>query len=520
MGQIKRAILSTYNKEGVVDFALGLQSLGVELLSTGGTYRLLFEKGIPVQEVSDYTGFPEMLGGRVKTLHPLIHGGILGKRDDEMHRQEMSENQIEPIDLVVVNLYPFKETIAKPDVKLDEAIEQIDIGGPTMLRSAAKNYKDVAVVTDPRDYTAILGEMKSQGGGLSEETRFSLAKKVFERTSDYDKAIFSYLDHLSEKEEEVFPDTLNLQFNKVQSLRYGENPHQRAAFYRIVSQKTMTEGFKQRWGKEMSYNNFLDMDAAFELVRGFQETAAVVVKHNNPCGVATGNTPAEAYRKARATDPVSAFGGVAAFNRTIDLETAEEITSTFMEVVIAPAVEERAMPVFQKKKGLRIIVSGETSVGKPETERLDLRPLTDGVLVQEHDIKIISDPESLKIVSRRAPTEDEMSAMLFAWRVCKSVKSNAIVFAKPGQAVGIGAGQMSRVDSVKLATMKAQLPTQGCVMASDAFFPFRDGIDAAKAAGITAVIQPGGSIRDNEIIDAANELDLAMVFTGMRHFKH
>ncbi len=518
MGQIKRAILSTYNKEGVVDFAKGLQALGIEILSTGGTYRLLSEKRIRVKEVSEYTGFPEMLGGRVKTLHPKIHGGILGRRDDPAHVEAMRQYDIGPIDLVVVNLYPFKETIARPNVALEEAIEQIDIGGPTMLRSAAKNYKDVAVVVDPKDYATIIEEMQKHDGSVSDETRFLLAKKVFECTSDYDNAIFSYLSALNKKEE-TFPDTLTLQFKKVQALRYGENPHQAAAFYRITAQQP-TEGFKQLWGKEMSYNNFLDMDAAFELVRGFNETAAVIVKHNNPCGVATGESLADAYRKARATDPISAFGGVTAFNRTIDAETAEEITSTFMEVVIAPAVDDAAVAIFEKKKGLRIIVAGQSYIGKPERKRFDLRPLTDGVLIQEHDIQIISNPEVLKIVSRRTPSKEEMSAMLFAWRVCKSVKSNAIVFAKPGQAVGIGAGQMSRVDSVKLATMKAQMPVAGCVMASDAFFPFRDGIDAAKEAGITAVIQPGGSIRDNEIIDAVNEMDMAMVLTGMRHFKH
>jgi len=517
MAQIKRAILSTYHKEGIVDFAKGLQALEIELLSTGGTYRLLSENGVKVQEVSDYTGFPEMLGGRVKTLHPKIHGGILGKRDDATHQAQMAEHDIGPIDLVVVNLYPFQETIAKPNVKLEEAIEQIDIGGPTMLRSAAKNYKDVAVVVDPADYGAILEEIKNQDGGISEERRLALAKKVFFTTSGYDQAIFAYLNGLGGTEEKL-PDLMSLQFEKVQTLRYGENPHQEAAFYHASAHAG--ESLKQRWGKEMSYNNFLDMEAAFELARGFKETAAVIVKHNNPCGVATDVSLAEAYRKARACDPTSAFGGVAAFNRPVDVATAEEITSTFMEVVIAPAIDDAAMTIFQKKKNLRIIESPDAKMGEPEADRLDLRPIASGLLIQDHDTKIISDASELKIVSRRAPTGDEMSAMLFAWRVCKSVKSNAIIFAKPGQALGIGAGQMSRVDSVKLATMKAQIPLEGSVMASDAFFPFRDGIDAAKAAGITAIIQPGGSIRDNEIIDAVNALDMAMVLTGMRHFKH
>ena len=517
MGPIQRAILSTYHKEGIVDFAKGLQKLGVEILSTGGTFRLLAENGVNVQEVSDYTGFPEMLGGRVKTLHPKIHGGILGKRDDAQHQTQMAEHEIGPIDLVVVNLYPFQETIAKPDVALAEAIEQIDIGGPTMLRSAAKNYKDVLVVVDPADYTPVLDEMKTRDGSVSEEQRLALAKKVFFTTSGYDHAIFAYLNGL-EGTEEKLPGLLSLQFKKVQTLRYGENPHQAAAFYRMPAQQD--EIIKQLWGKEMSYNNFLDMDAAFELARGFKDPAAVIVKHNNPCGVATDRNLAEAYRKARACDPISAFGGVAAFNRPLDAATAKEITSTFMEVVIAPAINEAAMTIFQKKKNLRIIESPNAKVGETEADRLDLRPITGGLLVQDHDTKIKADAAALKVASRRVPTNEEMATLLFAWRVCKSVKSNAIVFAKPGQTVGIGAGQMSRVDSVKLATMKAQMPLAGCVMASDAFFPFRDGIDAAKAAGITAVIQPGGSIKDNEIIDAVNEMDMAMVLTGMRHFRH
>ncbi len=517
MGHIKRAILSTYNKEGIVDFATGLQALGVEILSTGGTYRLLCDNGIRAMEVSEYTGSPEILGGRVKTLHPRIHGGILGKRDDPAHQAEMSENKIGPIDLVVVNLYPFKETIAKPGVSLEEAIEQIDIGGPTMLRSAAKNYKDVVVVIDPDDYASVLEEMKDQNGAVSTARRFALAKKVFFTTSDYDSTIFSYLDTL-EEEKEHFPDTLNLQFKKVQSLRYGENPHQQAALYDLPARNE--QGIRQLWGKEMSYNNFLDMDAAFELVSGFEEIAAVVVKHNNPCGVATAGTLVEAYQKARSTDPLSAFGGVAAFNRSIDVATANEITSTFMEVVIAPSVDAEALKIFKKKKNLRIMEAGKLPDGKPGTERFDLRPLYGGLLIQEHDTRIISDPSCLKTVSRRTPTEDELRAMIFAWRVCKSVKSNAIVFSKPGHAVGIGAGQMSRIDSVKLAAMKAQMPLEGCVMASDAFFPFRDGIDAANKVGITAIIQPGGSIRDDEIIEAVDALGMAMVFTGMRHFRH
>ncbi|NKE71016.1 bifunctional phosphoribosylaminoimidazolecarboxamide formyltransferase/IMP cyclohydrolase [Candidatus Manganitrophus noduliformans] len=520
MGRIRRAILSVYDKEGIVDFAQGLQSLGVEILSTGGTYKLLKEKGIQVKEVSEHTGFPEMLDGRVKTLHPKIHGGILGRRDDPKHLEQMKTQGIEPIDLVAVNLYPFKATIAKPNVTLEEAIENIDIGGPTMLRSAAKNYKDVAVIIDPKDYAAVLDEMKRSGGEISEAKRYDLAKKVFFTTSDYDRTISSYLEGREGKAER-FPDHLVLQFEKVQSLRYGENPHQQAAFYR---EPQLTEGgvaaAKQIWGKEMSYNNFLDTHSAFELVKEFKEPAAVIIKHNNPCGVATGATLVEAYKKAKATDPVSAFGGVAAFNRPLDAETAQEITTTFMEVIIAPTIDPAAATLFQKKKDLRVLEAGSKSINATNAGRLDFRRIGGGLLVQDTDSAMIHDPKELKIVSKRPPTQEEIEAMLFAWKVCKHVKSNAIIFARPGQTVGIGAGQMSRVDSVKLATIKAQMPVSGCVMASDAFFPFRDGIDAAAQVGITAVIQPGGSIRDQEIIQAVDEQNLAMVLTGFRHFRH
>ena len=520
MGKIKRAILSVYDKEGIIEFAQGLQSLGVEILSTGGTYKLLKEKGIAVKEVSEHTGFPEMLDGRVKTLHPKIHGGILGRRDDPEHREQMKAQGIEPIDLVAVNLYPFKATISKPNVTLEEAIENIDIGGPTMLRSAAKNYRDVAVLIDPKDYAPVLDEMKRSGGEISESKRYDLAKKVFFTTSDYDRTIFSYLESREGKSER-FPDRLVLQFEKVQSLRYGENPHQQAAFYR---EPQLTQGgvaaAKQIWGKEMSYNNFLDTHSAFELVKEFKEPAAVIIKHNNPCGVATGATLAEAYKKAKATDPVSAFGGVAAFNRPLDAETAQEITTTFMEVIIAPTIDPTAVSIFQKKKDLRVLEAGAGSITASNAGRLDFRRIGGGLLVQDLDSAMIHDPKELKIAGRRPPTPEELEALLFAWKVCKHVKSNAIIFARPGQTVGIGAGQMSRVDSVKIATMKAQMPVPGCVMASDAFFPFRDGIDAAAQVGITAVIQPGGSIRDQEIVQAVDEHDMAMVLTGLRHFKH
>ncbi len=520
MGRIKRAILSVYDKSGIIEFAQGLQAFGVEILSTGGTYKLLKEKGLAVKEVSEHTGFPEMLDGRVKTLHPKIHGGILGRRDDPKHQEQMKAHGIEPIDLVAVNLYPFKATISKPNVTLEEAIENIDIGGPTMLRSAAKNYRDVAVVIDPKDYGPVLDEMKRSGGEIPESKRYELAKKVFFATSDYDRTIFSYLDGREGKAER-FPDRLVLQFERVQSLRYGENPHQQAAFYR---EPQATEGgvsaAKQIWGKEMSYNNFLDTHSAFELVKEFNEPAAVIVKHNNPCGVATGATLLEAYKKAKATDPVSAFGGVAAFNRPLDAETAQEIAATFMEVIIAPTIDPAAVTLFQKKKDLRVLEAGSGSINASNTGRLDFRRVGGGLLVQDYDSAMIDDPKALKIVSRRQPTPDELTALLFAWKVCKHVKSNAIIFARPGQTVGIGAGQMSRVDSVKLATMKAQTPLPGCVMASDAFFPFRDGIDAAAQAGIAAVIQPGGSIRDQEIVQAVDEHNMAMVLTGIRHFRH
>ncbi|HLG22188.1 MAG TPA: bifunctional phosphoribosylaminoimidazolecarboxamide formyltransferase/IMP cyclohydrolase, partial [Candidatus Manganitrophaceae bacterium] len=500
MGTIKRAILSVYNKEGIVDFAQGLQALGVEILSTGGTYKLLKEKGVRVKEVSEHTGFPEMLDGRVKTLHPRIHGGILGRRDVPKHLEEMRKEGIAPIDLVAVNLYPFKETVARPGVTIEEAIENIDIGGPAMLRSASKNYKDVVVMVDPNDYPGVLDEMKGSNGEVSEAKRYALARKVFFYTSDYDRAIFSYLESREGKGEK-FPERLILQFEKVQTLRYGENPHQQAAFYKEPQGAGGgVAAAKQLWGKEMSYNNYLDTHSAFELVKEFREPAAVIVKHNNPCGVAIGATPADAYRKARETDPVSAFGGVAAFNRPLDAETAQEITSTFMEVVIAPVVEPQAQALFQKKKDLRVLEAGKESVQISTAGRLDFRRVTGGLLVQDLDSAMIDDPKALKMAGRRPPTEEELSALLFAWKVCKHVKSNAIIFARPGRTIGIGAGQMSRVDSVKIAALKAQSPLQGCVMASDAFFPFRDGIDAAAQAGITAVIQPGGSIRDQEIV--------------------
>ncbi len=512
MEKVKRAIISVYNKGGIVRFASALCDMGIEIVSTGGTYKLLAENGLQVREVSEYTGFPEMLDGRVKTLHPMIHGGILGRRDALSHQTEMHAHGIEPIDMVVVNLYPFQATVKRPDVTLAEAIENIDIGGPAMLRSAAKNYQDVAVVVDPEDYNDIIEEMKRSGGVLAEQRRFSLAQKVFSYTSDYDQAIFLYFMGIDARPGS-FPNRLILSFEKAQDLRYGENPHQQAALYKKVAGHLP----RKLSGKEMSYNNFLDVYAAMALAGEFSELAAVIVKHNNPCGVATGETLVAAYRKAKATDPASAFGGVAAFNGTLDAETAEEITATFMEVVVAKKVSHEALSILQRKKDLRVL---ESDMAVFEKERIDIRCVADGLLVQDYDSAMGADLSGLRVVSDRHPTSAELSALSFAWKVVKHVKSNAIVFAQPGQTVGIGAGQMSRVDSVKIAKMKAHLPTSDCVMASDAFFPFRDGIDAAAEAGISAVIQPGGSIRDQEVIQAANDHKMAMVLTGIRHFRH
>ena len=514
MARVRRALLSVYNKKGILEFARGLQSLGVEILSTGGTYTLLQKSGVVVKDVSSYTGFPEIMGGRVKTLHPMIHGGILAKRDDPKHQEEAAKMGIPPIDLVAVNLYPFKETIAKPAVTLEEAIENIDIGGPTMLRAAAKNYKDVVVVVDPNDYGDIL--KKIADNNLFEAERLVLAQKVFFHTADYDKAVSSYLSAIGSGEKETFPENLVLSYQKVHTLRYGENPHQKAAFYRdSVGAVAGWADAKILWGKEMSYNNFLDSDSALKLLKEFDTPAAVIVKHNNPCGVATGETLLEAYQKARAADPVSAFGGVAAFNRPITDDLATAITSTFMEVIIAPSYAPSAMSLFQKKKDLRVLEAGKC-VGTA----LDFRLVLGGILVQSPNDKVLNDVNGMRVVTSRAPTKEEEDAMLFAWKVCKHIKSNAIVFANPTHIVGIGAGQMSRVDSVEIAIRKAQIPIAGAVMASDAFFPFRDGLDIAAKAGVVAVIQPGGSIRDKEVISAADEHNMAMVFTGIRHFRH
>ncbi|MDD5322989.1 MAG: bifunctional phosphoribosylaminoimidazolecarboxamide formyltransferase/IMP cyclohydrolase [Methylococcales bacterium] len=516
--KISCALISVSDKSGIVDFCRSLSHLGIEILSTGGTAKTLAEHHIPVTEVSDYTGFPEMMDGRVKTLHPKVHGGILGRRgiDDAV----MAANGISPIDLVVVNLYPFEQAIAKSDCDLETAIENIDIGGPTMIRAAAKNHADVAVIVNPADYAATIAELNSNDNCLSQQTRFNLALKSFEHTARYDTAIAAFLGN---RHGIRFPETLNLQFYRSQTLRYGENPHQNAAFYREKAPASGTIAVaRQLQGKELSYNNIADADAALECVKSFNDKpACVIVKHANPCGVAQADNMLAAYNKAYATDPTSAFGGIIAFNRELDEQTATEIINRqFVEVIIAPVISSAARDVLAKKQNIRAMECGAWAcVTWPA---LDFKRIAGGLLVQDQDLGEISAAD-LKIVSRRAPTEQELADLLFAWKVAKFVKSNAIVYCKNGQTIGIGAGQMSRVYSAKIAGIKAAdegLIVPGSALASDAFFPFRDGIDSAAEAGITAIIQPGGSMRDNEVIAAADEHNIAMVFTGMRHFRH
>jgi phosphoribosylaminoimidazolecarboxamide formyltransferase/IMP cyclohydrolase len=517
---ITQALISVSDKRGVVDFARALTEFGVKLLSTGGSARLLRDAGLPVTEVSDYTGFPEMLDGRVKTLHPKVHGGILARRDSPEHLAAIAAAGIPPIDMVVVNLYPFEQTVAKPNCPLPEAIENIDIGGPTLVRAAAKNYGGVAVVTDPDDYGAVIAELRARGGNLGEATRFALARKAFTHTARYDGAIANYLTGLKpDGTRERFPDRLQLAFDKVEDLRYGENPHQQAAFYRdIAAAPGGIAGLVQLQGKELSYNNIADADAAWECVKSFDGTACVIVKHANPCGAALGASAAEAYRKAFATDPVSAFGGIIAFNCPLDGAAAEAVSKQFVEVVIAPEFSADARQVFAAKQNVRVlqVARGESS------SALDLKRVGGGLLVQTADDARIG-INDLRVVTKRQPDARELADLMFAWRVAKYVKSNAIVYCKDGQTVGIGAGQMSRVDSARIAAIKAEsakLTVAGAVVASDAFFPFRDGLDVLAQAGATAVIQPGGSVRDAEVIAAADEHGVAMVFTGFRHFRH
>ena len=519
MIKIKRALISVSDKKGIIDFAKILIKYNVEILSTGGTAKLFAENNIPVIEVSDYTGFPEMLDGRVKTLHPKIHGGILGKRDDEKHLKTMIKSNIPLIDLVVVNLYPFETTISKENCPLSEAIENIDIGGPAMIRSSAKNYNGVAVVTDSSDYKMIEDALKKNDGALNLECRFILAKKAFEHTAKYDLAISNYLNGLDTNKNVTYPKKLNLAFNKKMDLRYGENPHQSASFYvDEIAAKGSLASFKQLQGKELSYNNLNDADTAWECVKSFKLPSCVIVKHANPCGVGSSIDLLDAYKKAFSTDPTSAFGGIIACNTALDKNTASQIISQFVEVVIAPSYEAESLKIFESKPNIRLL---EVTLDN-NFNAFELKKIGGGLLVQSPDNFNI-DMDHCKIVSKLKPNQEQMADMLFAWRVAKYVKSNAIVFCKNNQTLGIGAGQMSRVDSTKIASIKAQnakLDLINSVVASDAFFPFRDGIDVLAAAGAKCVIQPGGSLRDEEAISAADELGLVMLFTGYRHFRH
>ncbi len=520
MAKVKRALVSVSDKAGIVEFCKDISALGIEILSTGGTAKLLADNNINVIEVSDYTGFPEMMDGRVKTLHPKIHGGLLGRRGTD--EAVMQEHDICEIDLVVVNLYPFEQTVSKPDCTFAEAIENIDIGGPAMLRSSAKNHASVAVVVDTEDYAVVLKELKENNQSVSDETRFRLAQKVFAHTANYDANVSNYLGAMNQEREPVdFPLTYSTQFKKKQELRYGENPHQSAAFYTEPNPPAGTlASAKQIQGKELSYNNINDTDAALECVLSFKETACVIVKHANPCGVAVADTVLEAYEKAYATDPTSAFGGIIAFNKELDVATAKAIVERqFVEVIIAPTIAPECIDVIASKKGVRLLECGHR---KGAIQQLNMKRVSGGLLVQDNDQGEITRC-GLKVVTKREPTEQEFNDLLFAWHVVKYVKSNAIIYAKDNQTVGIGAGQMSRVYSARIAAIKAadeNLEVAASVMASDAFFPFRDGLDSAAEVGIRAVIQPGGSMRDEEVIAAADEHDIAMVFTGIRHFLH
>jgi len=521
--RIQRAILSVTDKTGLVEFARQLSTLGVELVSTGGTAKLLRDSGITVKDISELTGFPEMLDGRVKTLHPKVHGGILHRREDPKHVAAIAEHGIAPIDMVVVNLYAFEKTAAKPGVAFEELIENIDIGGPSMIRSAAKNFHDVAIVTSPADYDAIADELSSSAGALSRATKWRLAQKAFATTAAYDSAITSTLERVSsdsfqlQPEKETFPPTLRFRFQKTLDLRYGENPHQKAAMYSDGSGAGVANA-RQLQGKELSYNNIVDLQAAWDLAQEFDEPVCAIIKHTNPCGTATGKTLAEAYKRALECDPVSAFGGVIGVNRRIDAEAAEEMHKLFLEVIAAPAFDESAKAKFATKKNLRLVEIIDPRSPAPTQEWM-LKKISGGLLVQDADVRPLQDAD-LRVVTQRPPTPEETRALLFAWKVCKHVKSNAIVYARDGQTVGVGAGQMSRVDSAKLGAMKAQLPLAGTVAASDAFFPFPDGVEEIARAGATAIIQPGGSQRDPEVIAAADRLGLAMLFTGVRHFRH
>src|SRR5438270_11365840 len=518
MSRIQRAILSVTDKTGLVEFARKLAAIGVELISTGGTAKLLRDSGVRVKDISEFTGFPEMLDGRVKTLHPKVHGGILHRRENPLHRTAVAEHGIQPIDMVVVNLYAFEKTAAKPEAHFEELIENIDIGGPSMIRSAAKNFQDVAVVTSPADYNAIADELAAHGGELSQATKWRLAQKAFATTAAYDSAIASTLERVSANGRfeshalESFPQTLRLAFRKNMDLRYGENPHQKAAMYSDGSGTGVANG-RQLQGKELSYNNIVDLQAAWDLAQEFEEPVCAIIKHTNPCGTATGKTLAQAFKRALECDPVSAFGGVIGVNRPVDLEAAEEMHKLFLEVIAAPSFDAAAREKFATKKNLRLVEITHA----PQT--WTLKNVSGGILVQDNDLRQLQERD-LKVVSKRQPTLEEKRALLFGWQICKHVAANAIVWVRDGQSVGIGAGQMSRVDSCKIGAMKAQLPLKGTVAASDAFFPFPDGVEEIAKAGATAIIQPGGSQRDPEVIEAADRLGLAMLFTRVRHFRH
>jgi len=520
--RIQRALLSVTDKAGIAEFARRLTKLGVELVSTGGTAKLLRESGLAVREVSELTGFPEMLDGRVKTLHPKVHGGILCVRGNAEHMKSVSEHAIPAIDMVVVNLYAFSKTASKPGVTFEELIENIDIGGPAMVRSAAKNFQDVAIVTAPADYDSIASEMEAGGGALSLSTRWNLARKAFSMTAAYDTAIANALDRIPEavhgaitpaSGKDTFPPSLRIHYTKSSDLRYGENPHQRAALYVDPEQKSGVANGKQLQGKELSYNNIVDMQAAWDLAQEFQKPSCAIIKHTNPCGVATGKDLHDAYLRALEADPISAFGGVIGLNGPVDKVTAQEISAIFVEVIAAPSFTEEAKEVLAAKKNLRLV---EVIAAPPSPV---FKQVSGGMLAQDPDARQLT-PAECKTVTKRAPTDAEMRALLFAWSVCKHVKSNAIVYARDGQSVGIGAGQMSRVDACKLGALKATLPLKGTVAASDAFFPFADGVEEIAKHGVTAIISPGGSVKDDEVIAAANSLGLAMVFTGVRHFRH
>ena len=528
MAKIKRALISVYDKEGIVEFARGLHDLKVEIISTGGTAKALKKNGIQVINISEITGYPEMLDGRVKTLHPKIHGGLLGRRDKKEHIEQMAKHQIPAIDIVVVNLYPFEETVSRPATTLDQATEQIDIGGVALIRSAAKNFNDVAVVVNPAKYELIIEELKVNNAELAKQTRLRLAVEAFKYTSMYDTVIYNHLLGLTKPASVEFPNELAMNFVKVMDLRYGENPHQKAAFYREMLAKGLVTGeprvaiSKQLHGKELSFNNLFDLDGALGLVKEFFEPAAVIVKHANPCGAACGKNLLKAYTKALATDPLSSFGSIVALNGTVDEKLAEELKKLFIEVLVAPEYTRGALNMLKKKKNIRVLVLPELKEWREKgisgwRKEKDLKKIIGGVLVQERDTV---NEEGLTVVTERRPSEEEWEGLRFAWKVVKHVKSNAIVIGKDNETVGIGAGQMSRVDAVKIAVMKADKDLRETVLASDAFFPFPDGIEEAAKAGVKAIIQPGGSVRDKEVIKAANEHGIAMVFTGRRHFRH